>query len=79
MLAYPTTNPISEVIFHSLLMESLNKAMVNWGIGDSAVAPNEEDDEVKSVGHSMTLRQDVSKREDILKSLLQLIALGRLK
>ncbi len=42
------------------------------GIDDSPVTPNEEDDEVKSVGHSMTLRQDVSKREDILKYLLQL-------
>ena len=42
------------------------------GIDDSPVAPIEEDDEVKSVGHSMTLRQDVSKREDILKYLLQL-------
>ena len=42
------------------------------GVDDSPVTPNEEDDEVKSVGHSMTLRQDVSKREDILKYLLQL-------
>lgn len=42
------------------------------GIDDSPVAPVEEEDEVKSVGHSMTLRQDVSKREDVLKYLLQL-------
>lgn len=42
------------------------------GVDDSPVTPNEEDDEVKSVGHSMTLRQDVSKREDVLKHLLQL-------
>jgi DNA polymerase-4 len=42
------------------------------GIDDSPVTPNEEDDEVKSVGHSMTLRHDVEKREDILKYLLQL-------
>ena len=42
------------------------------GVDDSPVTPNEEDDEVKSVGHSMTLRQDVSKREDILKYVLQL-------
>jgi len=42
------------------------------GIDESPVSPVEEDDEVKSVGHSMTLRQDVSKREDILKYLLQL-------
>lgn len=42
------------------------------GIDDSPVTPNEEDDEVKSVGHSMTLRRDVERREDILKNLLQL-------
>lgn len=46
--------------------------MMGQGIDDSPVAPNEEDDEVKSVGHSMTLRQDVDRREDILKYLLQL-------
>ena len=42
------------------------------GIDESPVTPNEEDDEVKSVGHSMTLRQDIDRREDILKYLLQL-------
>lgn len=42
------------------------------GIDESPVTPAEEDDEVKSVGHSMTLRQDVDRREDILKFLLQL-------
>jgi DNA polymerase-4 len=42
------------------------------GIDNSRVTPNEEDDEVKSVGHSMTLRRDIDKREDILKFLLQL-------
>ncbi len=42
------------------------------GIDNSPVTPNEEDDEVKSVGHSMTLRRDVEFREDILKYLLQL-------
>lgn len=42
------------------------------GIDDSQVTPSEQDDEVKSVGHSMTLRQDVDRREDILKYLLQL-------
>jgi DNA polymerase-4 len=46
--------------------------LMGQGIDDSPVAPIEEDDEVKSVGHSMTLRQDVTKREDILKYLLQL-------
>jgi DNA polymerase-4 len=42
------------------------------GIDSSPVTPQAEDDEVKSVGHSMTLRHDVSRREDILKYLLQL-------
>lgn len=42
------------------------------GIDNSPVTPNEEDDEVKSVGHSMTLRRDIDRREDILKNLLQL-------
>jgi DNA polymerase-4 len=42
------------------------------GIDESPVSPAQEDDEVKSVGHSMTLRQDVDRREDILKYLLQL-------
>ncbi len=42
------------------------------GIEHSPVLPQEEDDEVKSVGHSMTLRRDVDSREDILKYLLQL-------
>ncbi|MBI5484113.1 MAG: DNA polymerase IV [Deltaproteobacteria bacterium] len=42
------------------------------GLDNSPVAPLEAEDEVKSVGHSMTLRQDISRREDILKYLLQL-------
>lgn len=42
------------------------------GIDDSPVIPQEEEDEVKSVGHSMTLRRDIDRREDILKHLLQL-------
>ncbi len=42
------------------------------GIDDSPVVPQEEEDEVKSVGHSMTLRRDIHQREDILKNLLQL-------
>lgn len=42
------------------------------GIDNSPVEPLDADDEVKSVGHSMTLRQDVDRREDILKYLLQL-------
>lgn len=42
------------------------------GVDDNPVVPAEEDDEVKSVGHSMTLKQDVSLRVEILKYLLQL-------
>lgn len=42
------------------------------GIDNSPVTPAQVDDEVKSVGHSMTLRRDVERREDILKYLLQL-------
>lgn len=40
------------------------------GIDNSPVTSQEE--EVKSVGHSMTLRRDISRREDILAVLLQL-------
>ncbi len=42
------------------------------GRDDSRVVPVEEGEQVKSVGHSMTLRKDVEKREDILRYLLQL-------
>jgi DNA polymerase IV len=42
------------------------------GIDDSPVVPVEEAEEVKSVGHSMTLQKDISARKDILKYLLQL-------
>ena len=42
------------------------------GIDTSPVIPAEEEDEVKSVGHSMTLAQDVTGREALLKYLLQL-------
>ncbi len=42
------------------------------GIDDSPVIPDEEAEEVKSVGHSMTLRQDITCRSDILRYLLQL-------
>ena len=42
------------------------------GVDNSPVMPLAESDEVKIVGHSMTLRHDVSRREDILKYLLQL-------
>ena len=47
-------------------------AQMGKGIDDSPVVPAEEENEVKSVGHSMTLRQDLSDRDDILKYLLQL-------
>lgn len=42
------------------------------GIDDSPVIPNEDADEVKSVGHSMTLEHDIEERQEILKFLLQL-------
>lgn len=42
------------------------------GVDSAPVLPPGEDDAVKSIGHSMTLRQDVSRREDILKYLLLL-------
>lgn len=42
------------------------------GVDDSPVVPPEEEEEVKSVGHSMTLDSDISGRENLLKYLLQL-------
>lgn len=42
------------------------------GIDDSPVIPAEDADEVKSVGHSMTLERDIEERKEILKFLLQL-------
>jgi len=42
------------------------------GIDDSPVIPAEDAEEVKTVGHSMTLERDVEARKDILKYLLQL-------
>ncbi len=42
------------------------------GVDDSPVVPVEEAEEVKSVGHSMTLDRDISDRREILKYLLQL-------
>ena len=47
------------------------KAM-GQGIDNSPVMPMEESDEVKSVGHSMTLPRDIDRREEILRYLLQL-------
>jgi len=42
------------------------------GIDNSPVIPLEEEQAVKSVGHSMTLAQDVTGREGLRKYLLQL-------
>jgi len=42
------------------------------GIDDSPVVAMEDEEQVKSVGHSMTLPKDVESREEILKRLLQL-------
>jgi DNA polymerase-4 len=42
------------------------------GIDDSPVIPAEDADEVKSVGHSMTLKRDITGRNEILRYLLQL-------
>jgi DNA polymerase-4 len=46
--------------------------LMGQGIDDSPVIPDAEAEEVKSVGHSMTLRRDSTEREDILRFLLQL-------
>lgn len=46
--------------------------LMGQGIDNSPVIPLEESDEVKSVGHSMTLKMDIWERTDILKYLLQL-------
>jgi DNA polymerase-4 len=42
------------------------------GVDDSPVIPAEEAEEVKSVGHSMTLERDIGERAEILQFLLQL-------
>jgi DNA polymerase-4 len=42
------------------------------GIDNSPVVAEEEAEEVKSVGHSTTLKKDLTERDDILKVLLQL-------
>ena len=42
------------------------------GIDDSPVVPDEEAEEVKSVGHSTTLDQDITGRPEIARILLQL-------
>lgn len=42
------------------------------GIDTSPVVPADEQEEVKSVGHSMTLERDIESRQEMLKYLLQL-------
>jgi DNA polymerase-4 len=46
--------------------------LMGRGIDDSPVVPAEDSDEVKSVGHSMTLEHDISSHKEILRHLLQL-------
>lgn len=46
--------------------------LMGRGIDSSPVVSPEQEAEVKTVGHSMTLRKDISLREDIAKFLLQL-------
>ncbi len=47
-------------------------SLMGRGIDNSPVVPAEEAEEVKSVGHSMTLDRDITERKEILKYLLQL-------
>ncbi len=47
-------------------------ALMGQGIDSSPVIPPELEEEVKTVGHSMTLSQDVSDRNQIARYLLQL-------
>lgn len=42
------------------------------GIDDSPVIPVEEEEQVKSIGHSMTLSRDIATEDEIKKRLLQL-------
>ncbi|HQB38991.1 MAG TPA: DNA polymerase IV, partial [Deltaproteobacteria bacterium] len=46
--------------------------LMGQGIDNSPVIPEELQDEVKSVGHSMTLERDISHPDDIRRFLLQL-------
>jgi DNA polymerase IV len=47
-------------------------SQMGQGIDDSPVIPAAEAEEVKSVGHSMTLDRDISDQQEILRYLLQL-------
>jgi DNA polymerase-4 len=46
--------------------------LMGKGLDESPVVPAAEAEEVKSVGHSMTLRHDITQRDDLLRFLLQL-------
>jgi DNA polymerase IV len=46
--------------------------LMGRGIDHSPVVPEDEADEVKSVGHSTTLERDITERQEILRHLLQL-------
>lgn len=46
--------------------------LMGQGIDDTSVIPVEEEEQVKSVGHSMTLAKDIEFETDILRYLLQL-------
>ncbi len=46
--------------------------LMGLGIDETPVVPLDEAEEIKSVGHSMTLERDVGAREEILKFILQL-------
>lgn len=46
--------------------------MMGRGIDESPVIPPEDEDDVKSVGHSMTLERDVTGRDALAKYVLQL-------
>lgn len=46
--------------------------LMGLGVDDSPVVPDEEAEDVKSVGHSTTLDRDLTERSDILRCLLQL-------
>ena len=52
----------------------MGKRYKEWGQGidHSPVVSQEEEEQVKSVGHSMTLPKDIKNSDDILKRLLQL-------
>jgi DNA polymerase-4 len=46
--------------------------LMGQGVDGSAVIPVEQETEVKTVGHSMTLKQDIDDRQSIARFLLQL-------